>query len=385
MPYRSLPLAKPLIFSILLLLNLSPTDSFQATPGIALPGNFHTAFPRGSAVTVFSAGRQGVHTTAVAAGSQTAPYQPVGEIVLPTGDRYMTRAVEEKDGYAYVLTRDGYLYTYDVSDLPTRDSFTTYSHPLSTQQLPNGNGLLRNGAYLYAFGDKGLSILDIQDPSAPTVIDSKEDLIIINLIQHQNFLIAPGVSAIAVYAIDNPAHPVLSSIYRTSGTLLHFSAAVFNQTLYIYRAWIPQYGPLPYVLFLLVFDFSNPSNLVLIRVIERNSIGYHLHVIDDTLIECSENYHVFENVKLWSLVIPTRPVFRDSRRAHARACALDGRNIVVNGEVFRSNGHRLETVATFEPGFIQIDGVPYGSAISPLFVFIPQSPRVLILQRDLPQ
>jgi len=59
-----------------------------------------------------------------ASASEWQPYEPTGEIVVPATDKWV-RAVEEKDGYAYILTRDGYLYTYDVSDLLTQQSFTT--------------------------------------------------------------------------------------------------------------------------------------------------------------------------------------------------------------------------------------------------------------------
>ena len=36
-------------------------------------------------------------------------YEPVAEVVLPTGDANVPRAVEEKDGYIYLLAREGIL------------------------------------------------------------------------------------------------------------------------------------------------------------------------------------------------------------------------------------------------------------------------------------
>jgi hypothetical protein len=51
-------------------------------------------------------------------------YEPVAEVVVPAGDANVPRAVEEKDGYVYLLAREGILYTYDISDLPLQEAFT---------------------------------------------------------------------------------------------------------------------------------------------------------------------------------------------------------------------------------------------------------------------
>lgn len=59
-----------------------------------------------------------------ASASEWQPYEPTSEIVVPATGKWV-RAVEEKDGYAHILARGGYLYTYDVSDLSTQQSFTT--------------------------------------------------------------------------------------------------------------------------------------------------------------------------------------------------------------------------------------------------------------------
>src|SRR4030042_914651 len=116
------------------------------------------------------------------ASSSAAPawklYEPVGEVVLPTGDVNVPRAVEEKDGYVYLLAREGILYTYDISDLPLQQSFTTYNTPVykQTSYNGNGNGLLRHGNYLYVFGRNGLETIDVQNPAMPAPLGLKNDL-----------------------------------------------------------------------------------------------------------------------------------------------------------------------------------------------------------------
>lgn len=299
------------------------------------------------------------------------PYEPIGEIVVPAADKYV-RAVEEKDGYAYVLTRDGYLYTYDVSGLSTQQFFTTYDTPIHTQTLSNGNGLLRNGNYIYAFGYNGLEIIDVQNPSTPSPIGSRDDLTIYNLIQHDNYLVATGLEKVAVYSIDAPSSPTwLSDLYIGQGERV-WSAAVYSDTLYTYE-WTTNWQGV-YTDTLSVIDFSDPAHLSALSVMDRDDSAYHLRVVDNQMIECATSH-----IGLWNLDTPTSPVFQTSQPASARVCAQDGDNIITNGTVFRPKSNVLETVTAFTPGGGQGDGFPYGSTVNSAFVFLAQSKRVLIL------
>lgn len=301
------------------------------------------------------------------------PYQPVGEITLLSEDIYDVRGIEEKDGYAYVLTREGYFYTYNVSDLATRSPLATYATPASTLKLANGNGLLRNGDYLYAFGYSGLTILSIQDPASPNIIASKNDLTIYNLVHHNDYLIAPGYQRVAIYSIADPTDPTLLSTYNAADRYF-FSAAVYNDTLY--TSEFEMFPGSTYSYGFRVFDFSDPSDPVLVRFISRGSAAYHLRILNDTLIECDTSF-----VGTWDLQTPTNPVFQTAQSASARACAIDHHNnLVTNGKVFRLNGNTLENIATFTPDFIQSSGFPYGVAVNSNFAFIAQFPRVLIIK-----
>lgn len=307
-------------------------------------------------------------------------YEPIGEIIVPAADKFV-RAVEEKDGYAYVLTRDCYLYTYDISDLSTQQSFMTYDTPTHTQTVSNGNGLLRNGDYIYAFGYAGLEIIDVQNPSTPASLGSRNDLTIYNLIQHNNYLVATGREKAAVYSVDDPSNPTLLSDLYIGQEERVWSAAVYSSTLYTYEFtsnWDPE--NLTYTDTLSIIDFSQPTELSLVEAISRgvhergSSAAYHLRVVGNQLIECATSH-----VGLWNLDTPISPVFQTSQPASARVCAQDGNNIVTNGTVFRPQGSALETVTTFTPGGGQVDGFPYGSAVNSAFVFIAQCKRVLIL------
>jgi len=299
------------------------------------------------------------------------PYEPIGEIVVPAADKYV-RAVEEKDGYAYVLTRDGYLYTYDVSDLSTQQSFTTYDTPVYTQTLSNGGGLLRNGDYVYAFGYAGLEIMDVQTPSTPSLVGSRGDLTIYNLIQHNGYLVAAGRERVAVYSVDDSSTPTWVSDLYVGQDQWVWSVAAYSDTMYTYE-WTTNWQGV-YTDTFSVIDFSDPAHLSLVNVMARDDSAYHLRVVGSQLIECATSH-----IGLWNLDTPTNPVFQTSLPASARVCGQDGSNIVTNGAVFRPKGNVLETITTFAPGGGQGDGFPYGSAVNSAFVFIAQSKRVLIL------
>ncbi len=304
-------------------------------------------------------------------------YEPVAELVVPTGDIRATRAVEEKDGYAYLLTRDGILYTYDISDLPLQQSFVTYNAPVHTLTLFNGNGLLRHGNYLYAFGNAGLETIDVQDANAPSLLGSKSDLTIYNMVRHDNYLIAAGRQRIAVYSIVEPSNPTLLSDLNMGEEQLVWSAAVYGNTLYACH-WTSD-AQSNYTNSLSIIDLSNPASLSVLNTISRDDQAYHLRVVGNQLAECTGN-----QVGLWDLTTPANPVFLTSQPAGGRVAAQDGDTIVTNGTALRPNGNELQIVATFPPGGSQRDGFPHGSAVNASFVFIAQSARVLILHAGPP-
>ena len=222
------------------------------------------------------------------------------------------------------------------------------------------------------FGYDGLEIIDVQNPSAPSPIGSRDDLTIYNLIQHNNHLVATGLEKVAVYSIDTPSSPTwLSDLYIGQEEWV-WSAAVYSDTLYTYK-WTTNWQGI-YTDTLCVIDFSDPAHLSVLSVTDRDDSAYHLRIVGNQMIECATSH-----VGLWNLDTPTNPIFQATQPANARVCAQDGNNIVTNGTVFHPQGNALETATTFTPDGGQGDGFPYGSAVNSAFVFIAQSKRVLIL------
>ncbi len=305
-------------------------------------------------------------------------YEPVGEVVLPPGDANVPRAVEEKDGYVYLLARKGILYTYDLSDLPLRPSYATYNAPVGKQMVYGGNGVLRYGNYLYAFGDNGIQTVDVQDPATPALLGLTRGLNIYNLVRHENYLIAAGQGRVAVYSIAEPSNPALLSDLSLGAEQRVWSAAVCGQTLYVCN-WTTDWEG-AYTNFLTAIDFSNPARLSVLNAIGRDDQAYHLRIVGDRLLECTSS-----RVALWDLTTPANPVFLTSQVTNGRVVALKGNHIITNGAVLRPNGNKFERVATFKPNGGQPDDHPYGSAVNASFAFLAQSERVLILNTTLPE
>lgn len=309
-------------------------------------------------------------------------YQPIAEIIEPTHNCCATRAVEEKDGYAYLLTRDGILYTYNIMDLPQQPSFATYDTPVYTQTLPyrNGNGLLRNGNIIYAYGYHGLEIIDVQNPSLPVILGDRDDLVIYNLIRHDDYLIASGQDKIVVYTVEDSKNPTYLSELYVGQDEHAFSVTVYSSTLYTSHFQMDWNDT--YTFTLSIVDFSVPSKLILLNSIpeEYGEAGYHLRVIDNLLIECGTY-----GIRLWSLATPTAPNLLTQYSANARVCAQDGKNIITNGKVFQPEYNNLQIISTFIPGGGQGDGFPYGSAVRPSYIFLAQGERILVLSRTNPK
>jgi hypothetical protein len=312
-------------------------------------------------------------------------YEPIAEIVVPTGDDLVTRAVEEKDGYVYLLTRDGILYTYDVDDLPLQQSFVSYRTPVSTRSVSNGTGILRYGDSVYVYGDRGMTVLDVQNPRIPAVVGtSASNRRVYNLSRHDHYLIAVGRvngdvhymdGKAMVYSIIDPANPVLVSELSLGTGESGWSAAVYGSTLYIVH-----FSASTSHLVLQVVDFSDPSHLSTIRTLDlQTGSAYHLRIVGSQLVECGSDH-----ISLWDLTRPSSPVLLTEQPAEPRVCAQDGDNIVTNGMVFRPSGSELQMVAAFTPGGSQVDAFPYGSAVNTSYVFIAQSGRILVLNASVP-
>ena len=312
-------------------------------------------------------------TPVVAASPEPAApssYNSIGGLLVPDGE--LIRGVEGKDGYAYVLTRKGALYVYDLSTLSNDQTYTEYNSPVTKLQLQNGNGLLRNGDYLYVYGNAGFQVVDIQQPDKPILKISQKDLLAYNALLSDQYLILLGEGLIIVYDVQTPVSPREIAKLATAKGVANIAGAVYQDMLYV-SEFVTTENKVKGLL--KVYDFSKPEDFREIQRIDPGEVAYQLKVAGDWLIRCNSN-----DIELWELSQKDYPRYVSSNRLPARACIVDRGNVIANGEVFRLEDGRLLPRQTFEvnnaaPG----EAFPYGSTVIGNYVLLAQADKVLIL------
>jgi len=296
------------------------------------------------------------------------PYAPVGSIVVQSGS---VRAVAEKDNFAYVLTREGGLYTFDISDLAIQSASVVYAAPVSEIALAvGGRGLLCTSDALYVAAASGLVVLDVSVPGQPAQVGVWSDFIACNLSQSEHLLVACGKGQVGLYSVETPLSPQSLAIFEVPADRWVFSAAIVGHTLYLSELSTGT----PTASALRIIDISDPTSPALVKVIDRPDTAYQLRGIGQSLVEATS-----KSISLWDVSTPTDPLLKSTQAANARFCAVDGENLVVSGAVFRIHEGQLEPVADFTRLGGTRDGWPYGSAVTPQWVFLAYSEGVQIL------
>jgi hypothetical protein len=298
-------------------------------------------------------------------------YDPVGEVKPPSGaPDPQVRGVEEYGGYVYLLTRDGMLYTYDARDLPGRSTFATYSEPVASLNVDSGSVLLRNGPWLYACGGSGLVVLDLANPTQPSMrVPADGAGRFYNIFRKGDRLFLAGRDKAVIYSLADPSHPSVLGSYEAIGKSF-FAAAAYGDTMYLSELTSGVSGGVQRTV-----DISDPPHPVSLGTVTLAELPYHYRLLGDRLFSGSSN-----SVSLWSLANPGQPQLLDTHEASARVCAVDGDNVVTSRRVFRPDGDLLVEVATFASEQSQHAGFPYGSAAGSGFVFLAEHMRALMLK-----
>ncbi len=299
-------------------------------------------------------------------------YTLVGRLAPPYPQSL--RAVAEKDGYAYVLTRTGLLFTYDLTHLDPAHPPETAPAPLSQLQLANGGGLLRHGDALYAFGASGLEMLDLSQPQQPRLQYQQKDLEALNLFVSGNRMVALGRGIVIVYDISQPLQPILTGKLFTAPQEENFAGAIYQDMLYVSTYWSDTFKTKS---LLRVYQIGS-QEIREVQRIDTGELAYHLLILDDTLIRCTSR-----DVEAWELTRKDNPRFTSAAPAPARACLLDGENIVTAGAVFNLQLGQVRPIATFDPAPAAATGrfeaYPYGAAAGSGLLLLAQPDQVLVL------
>jgi len=316
-------------------------------------------------------------------------YVDIAELIHPSG---WTRGVAVKGNYAYSFTREGSLYTYNISDIYNASSFTTYT-PISDPLVVDvgheygGNGLMDYQDYIYLYhSNQVITVVSIENPASPTVINEVAVFgWVYKMVRSGDYLILCYLSHIGIYSLATPSEPakVGDEFYLENesylGDLL-YAAAVYENHLYVAGL---RPNPTLYII-----DFSDPTNLSLLDSYPLPDAPYHMKVVDNKLVTSCTN-----SAQLWSLVDPLHPVIVDAIELQGynisgRVCAQDNDNTIFSGDIYSAANTSFEFIQSSPaPFFFQIDGFPYGSDVveneDQSYIFLTGDLKVRVLKSEM--
>ena len=300
-------------------------------------------------------------------------YEGVAELVPPMG---VGRAVAVKGNIAYLLTREGDLYLYDLTPAYTSTSLAEIPPLPNSLKFNGGSYALVLEDYLYIASDD-LEIIDIKNPTAPVPLSTIDipGSRTTNLVRLADLLIVCKFAGFEIFSLDNPAIPVKIGEYVSDNRVYGVAA---NQT-YLYVSIIAEedeFAPK-----LLIFDFSNPASPVLQNSVLLDQFTYHLFIFQNRLITAEQF-----RVALWDLSQPTSPSFINAISSSAKVAALHVNRLIIRDNAINPKGNSLVLDEVFSTTGGQTDGFPYGSAIvhdgTQSLILLTQDESVFVVRDD---
>ncbi|MFM8319722.1 MAG: protein kinase domain-containing protein [Chloroflexota bacterium] len=361
-----------------------PTEAAARPPGSAAaaptPG-----LPTAAAALVFApsaaAGPTPTHSQPAAASASpaSAPAAYTVAALLQPPDKPPLRAAAARDGFAYLLSRQGRLYTYDIRPSLSGTGVTSYHDPLHEQQLQNAVGMLRVAGYLYVYGNAGIEVLDLAQPAQPALLRRQKDLSILNMALTGQYLVAFGMEALLVYDISLPQSPQPLERLSSPPGVSHFAGVMIGSRLYVSEYRQAKEGGRT---LLKVYDFSQAPKLRELERIDTGEIAYHLLEADGYLVRCTVH-----DLELWDVSRQDYPARGQAERTAARTCLYDRGNLLSSEAAFRLHNGRLAPLLPVAnppgaPG--RVDALPYISAAADGALLLTQPNRVLVLLPEPP-
>jgi hypothetical protein len=160
-----------------------------------------------------------------------SPSQPALDTVLSyTNDKVLCSFIDAQNKIAYVGTYYGYMYIYDLSNLPAVSRIAVYSEPLD-----NINAIyVVNGIAYLAENSLGLEIVNVNNPSAPSGLsyfDSPGFAYDVKVSSNKAYL-ADG-SGMIIIDVSNGLNPVALGSYSTVNAIY---SGIFISNSNIYTA-----------------------------------------------------------------------------------------------------------------------------------------------------
>jgi WD40 repeat protein len=307
--------------------------------------------------------------------------EPVVELWLPDGT-YTVRAVAMWGLHAYLLTRDGDLYIFDLGDVRGEGSLGVLDEPVGQHSTGLGKGVMCNGTALYVYGNNGLAVYDISDPVAPHLVQSfPEPSVVYDLALGGGVLFAAAQGGIHTYgfSLSAPTHlaPLGEFACNPKASVFAVSTVAGNMALSSEFVMTTTQDDTECTYTLRVLDASDPSQL---REISAHAVDFVAYEIrpwtqDRIIILTSEDVRLVDLTEDFDLSILDVESVPQPRNAGggARTAARAYDYLITNGSVFLVTEDSLERVAEFAPTCICADGFPYPGAEGMAHVAVARS------------
>ena len=303
-----------------------------------------------------------------------AAYDKLGELLRPdTGVNGNIRAAAASEDYAYALTTNGSgsLLVYDTSSV-TGAGFVSIDTPIADVTMSNKFGLIRDGTTLYAYGSGGVQPVDISQPDQPVAGADSGGPTLYNAVLSGGYLVGAGRDMLAVYQLS-PAPTLVHTATIDTGSSAYSVAVLDGVVIAGYYSGSS--------LGFKVFQYDTLEDLGTAATISTSDLAYQLIPIGDRLVACTSN-----SLDLYDITDPTNPTYLTERvlggSSWGRGCLLDGEDLITNGDILQLDADSFTLVDSFVPDRTLSDGFPYTAAAEGGLVYVPQTGRVLLLERN---
>ena len=310
-------------------------------------------------------------------------YSYLGQIIIDPSNSYeiIPRSVVIQEPYAYVLTRDGELFIYDLSNLGEQSDQVLDSE-VNKVEIPNAEGMVIIRSNIYVFGVfMGLASLDVRNPTVP-IIDKyfyEESVANITYDPVTNIVATSGYHNFATFKVKQAGGLELIFSRSLPENENFWSIATIGDFLFT-GGWVESGNE--YLDFFKIYDMSNPNQLDEITSLSKDEIGsespYHIRILNSQrLITCSTSL-----ISMWDITNPRNPMVLEKIEGGGRVCELDGNKLLLDdGRILEINDRSLSVFSSI-PSLDTSDGFPYFGDISENYVLLPGNSGVIILHRQ---
>jgi WD40 repeat protein/thiol-disulfide isomerase/thioredoxin len=288
--------------------------------------------------------------------------------------------------YAYVLGRDGDLWTFRLPEEADEDTRLEVYELDHLRGAGDGHALVVIGDTLLCSRNGSLEAYSLRDPAKPHRVGRFGPTTpgwTQAIIQHHDLLVLVGPGCLSLFDISNPSQPRHLGITRPAR--FQWNGCAVGDRLYIAENRVPTIQPNSQT-GIAVYDLADPKNPKELAFVETPAPPFHLLPVGkDRLVVLMDR-----EAQLFTLADPLKPAaLGQPVAASARTGAVlsnDGQSYLVTGrEVFRIEENRLVRVGSFlfpgQPDNAPCsDGCPYHGSSLGQYAVIPTDLSTVVVR-----